>query len=204
MPPRRSWQISCQLLLSVSIFPFYYTSNFFNYMYIILTHLGFVCIYAGTKWESSESEMTIILGSLTLILFSKLHRQCGQQLMRQCGQPLVSEGQHRLGNRGNRPFPTGANARTCSSGDLVYIWTVMVDASWAEMEARWWIKRRKCKQFLWLCILHSCLTLGSWKPSVYNLIIKKPHHILGRNIKQNDTWFQKKLHHYNVVRWSWH
>ena len=26
------------------------------------------------------------------------------------GGPLVPEGQHRLGNRGNRPFPTGANA----------------------------------------------------------------------------------------------
>ena len=31
------------------------------------------------------------------------------------GGPLVPEGQHRLGNRGNRPFPTGANARTCGS-----------------------------------------------------------------------------------------
>ena len=31
------------------------------------------------------------------------------------GGPLVPEGQHRLGNRGNRPFPTGANARSCSS-----------------------------------------------------------------------------------------
>ena len=31
------------------------------------------------------------------------------------GGPLVLEGQHRLGNRGNRPFPTGANARSCSS-----------------------------------------------------------------------------------------
>ena len=39
-------------------------------MYIILTHLGFVCIYAGTKWESLELEMTTALGSLTLILFS--------------------------------------------------------------------------------------------------------------------------------------
>ena len=29
--------------------------------------------------------------------------------------PLVPEGQHRFENRGNRPFPTGANARTCGS-----------------------------------------------------------------------------------------
>ena len=31
------------------------------------------------------------------------------------GEPLVPEGQHRLGNWGNRPFPTGANAPSCTS-----------------------------------------------------------------------------------------
>ena len=31
------------------------------------------------------------------------------------GGSLVPEGQYRLGNQSNRPFPTGANVRTCSS-----------------------------------------------------------------------------------------